>query len=312
MLCVVAPGQGAQTPGMLKPWLELPGATATLTAWAEASKVDLITHGTTSEAETIRDTAIAQALLVANSLLTIRAIFPETRDLLRQVHLVAGHSVGELVAAAVSGVIDDEAAMTLVGVRGRAMAIAAATTPTSMTAVLGGEPTEVIEHLAKLELVAANVNGAGQVIAAGSLEALARLAENPPAKTKLRPLSVAGAFHTSYMQSAVEALRGAALEITAKPPQITLLSNRDGAIVDTGDDAIARIVNQVSNPVRWDLCQKSMHRLGVTGILELAPGGTLVNIAKRELEDVQTFAVKSPADLASAKDFILNHQRRAA
>jgi [acyl-carrier-protein] S-malonyltransferase len=312
MLCVVAPGQGAQTPGMLQPWLELPGAAATLAAWSEASKVDLITHGTTSEAETIRDTAIAQALLVANSLLTIKAIFPETKDLLRQVHLVAGHSVGELVAAAISGVIDAETAMSLVGVRGRAMAIAAATTPTSMTAVLGGEPVEVIEHLAKLDLVAANVNGAGQVIAAGSLEALARLAENPPAKTKLRPLSVAGAFHTNYMQSAVEALRGAALEITVKSPQITLLSNRDGAIVDTGDDAIARIVNQVSNPVRWDLCQKSMHRLGVTGILELAPGGTLVNIAKRELEDVQTFAVKSPADLAAAKDFILNHQRRAA
>jgi [acyl-carrier-protein] S-malonyltransferase len=312
MLCVVAPGQGSQSPGMLKPWLELPGAAATLSSWSEVSKVDLITHGTSSEAETIRDTAIAQALIVANSLLTIRTIFPEPKDLLRQVHVVAGHSVGELVAAAISGVIADETAMMLIGVRGRAMALAAAATPTSMTAVLGGEQEAVIEHLIKLDLVPANVNGAGQVIAAGSLEALAQLAETPPAKTKLRPLSVAGAFHTSYMQSAVEALHGAVLEIAINNPEITLLSNRDGAIVDTGADAMARIVDQVSNPVRWDLCQKSMLQLGVTGLIELAPAGTLVNIAKRELEDVQTFAIKSPADLAAAKDFILTHQRRAA
>ena len=312
MLCVVAPGQGAQSPGMLKPWLELPGVPETLARWSEDSKVDLVLHGTQSDGETIRDTAIAQALLVANSLISIRAIFPEQRDLLRQVHLVAGHSVGELVAAAVSGVISDDAAMNLVGVRGRAMAVAAAVTPTSMTAVLGGEPDDVITHLAKLDLVPANVNGAGQIIAAGTLEALARLAENPPEKTKLRPLSVAGAFHTKFMQSAVEALRGAVLEITPKNPEITLLSNRDGAIVDTGADAIARIVNQVSTPVRWDLCQRSMNRLGVTGIVELAPGGTLANIAKRELDDAQTFAIKSPSDIAAAKEFILEHQRRAA
>ncbi len=312
MLCVVAPGQGAQSPGMLKPWLELPGVSETLTNWSAASKVDLLLHGTESDGETIRDTAIAQALFVANSLLTMKQIFPERIDLLRQVHVVAGHSVGELVAAAISGVISPEAAMNLVGVRGRAMALAAAVTPTSMTAVLGGEPDQVIAHLAKLDLVAANVNGAGQIIAAGTLEALARLAENPPAKTKLRPLSVAGAFHTKHMQAAVEALRGAAMEYLVKNPEIMLLSNRDGAIVDTGADAIARIVTQVSSPVRWDLCQKSMARIGVTGILELAPGGTLVNIAKRELEDVQTFAIKDPADIAGAKDFILSHQRRAA
>ncbi|MFZ9840216.1 MAG: ACP S-malonyltransferase [Candidatus Nanopelagicales bacterium] len=312
MLCVVAPGQGAQTPEMLSPWLELPGVAELLADWSAASKVDLLLHGTKSDAETIRDTAIAQALLVANSLLSIKAIFPERLDLLRQVHLVAGHSVGELAAAAISGVINDEAAMSLVGVRGRAMALSAAVTPTSMTAVLGGDPAEVIEHLANLDLVAANVNGAGQIIAAGSLEALAKLAENPPERTRLRPLSVAGAFHTQYMASAVEALRGAAIEVAITDPEITLLSNSDGAIVDTGTDAIARIVNQVSNPVRWDLCQKSMQRLGVTGIVELAPGGTLTNIAKREFDDVQTFAIKSPADLAEAKEFILTHQRRAA
>ena len=312
MLCVVAPGQGAQSPGMLKPWLDLPGATEALTSWSAASKIDLIQHGTKSDAETIRDTAIAQALLVANALLTIRNLYPEKRDLLRQVHLVAGHSVGELAAAAISGVVSDLVAMELVGVRGRAMAVAAAVIPTSMTAVLGGEQNKVIEHLAKLDLVAANVNGAGQIIAAGSLESLARLADNPPDKTKLRPLSVAGAFHTKYMQSAVEALRGAAAYLAAKDPEITLLSNRDGAIVDTGTDALVRIVNQVSNPVRWDLCQKSMQRLGVTGILELAPGGTLTNIAKREFEDISTFAIKTPEDIAAAKEFILTHQRRAA
>lgn len=312
MLCVVAPGQGAQSPEMLKGWLELPGVPETLSSWSESSKVDLITHGTKSNADTIRDTAIAQALLVANALLSIRALFAERKDLLRQVHVVAGHSVGELAAAAISGVIVDEVALNLVGVRGRAMAVAAAVTPSSMTAVLGGEPDLVIEHLAKLDLVAANVNGAGQIIAAGTLEALARLAEQPPEKTKLRPLSVAGAFHTKFMESAVEALRGAAIEVTPNNPEITLLSNRDGAIVDTGADALTRIINQVSNPVRWDLCQKSMNRLGVTGILELAPGGTLVNIAKRELENVQTFAIKSPEDISAAKEFILNHQRRAA
>ena len=312
MLCVVAPGQGAQTPGMLKPWLELAGVSETLISWSEASKIDLLHHGVDSDAETIRDTAVAQALLVANALISIRVIFPEKLDLLRQVHLVAGHSVGELTAAAIAGVITDESAMNLVGVRGRAMAVAAAVTPSSMTAVLGGDQELVIEHLRGLDLIAANVNGAGQIVAAGTLEALAKLAEHPPAKTKLRPLSVAGAFHTKYMQSAVEALRGAALEVSVNNPEITLISNRDGAIVDTGEDAINRVVNQVSNPVRWDLCQKSMRRLGVTGILELAPGGTLTNIAKRELEDVQTFAIKSPEDIDAAKDFILLHQRRAA
>lgn len=312
MLCVVAPGQGAQSPGMLSPWLELPGVAELLSQWSDASKVDLLVHGTKSDADTIRDTSIAQALLVANSLLSIRAIFPERLDLLRQVHLVSGHSVGELAAAAISGVITDETAMNLVGVRGRAMALAATVTPTSMTAVLGGESAEVIEHLTKLDLVAANVNGASQIIAAGSLEALARLAETPPERTKLRPLSVAGAFHTKYMQSAVEALRGATIDLKPADPEITLISNRDGAIVDTGTDVIARIVTQVSNPVRWDLCQKSMQRLGVTGIVELAPGGTLTNIAKREFDDVQTFAIKSPEDLSGVKEFILDHQRRAA
>jgi [acyl-carrier-protein] S-malonyltransferase len=297
---------------MLKPWLELAGVSETLISWSEASKIDLLHHGVDSDAETIRDTAVAQALLVANALISIRVIFPEKLDLLRQVHLVAGHSVGELTAAAIAGVITDESAMNLVGVRGRAMAVAAAVTPSSMTAVLGGDQELVIEHLRGLDLIAANVNGAGQIVAAGTLEALAKLAEHPPAKTKLRPLSVAGAFHTKYMQSAVEALRGAALEVSVNNPEITLISNRDGAIVDTGEDAINRVVNQVSNPVRWDLCQKSMRRLGVTGILELAPGGTLTNIAKRELEDVQTFAIKSPEDIDAAKDFILLHQRRAA
>jgi [acyl-carrier-protein] S-malonyltransferase len=202
--------------------------------------------------------------------------------------------------------------MQLVGVRGRAMAIAANNHATGMTAVLGGDLDLVIEHLQKLNLTAANVNGAGQVIAAGTLEELAQLAEHPLPGTKLRPLSVAGAFHTKFMDSAVEALRGATVELSAKDPQLTLLSNRDGAIVDTGVDVLARIVGQVSNPVRWDLCQKSMSRINVTGMLELAPAGTLSAIAKRELKEIQTFPLKTPTDLVDAKEFALSHQRRAA
>jgi [acyl-carrier-protein] S-malonyltransferase len=312
MLCVVAPGQGAQTPGMLDSWLGLPNIQSKINDWSAASKVDLVLHGTKSDADTIRDTQIAQALLVANSLLSIRQLFPDTKDIFRHVHVVAGHSVGELVAAAISGVITDLEAMQLVGVRGRAMAIAANNYATGMTAVLGGDLDLVIEHLQKLNLTAANVNGAGQVIAAGTLEELAQLAEHPLPGTKLRPLSVAGAFHTKFMDSAVEALRGATVELSAKDPQLTLLSNRDGAIVDTGVDVLARIVGQVSNPVRWDLCQKSMSRINVTGMLELAPAGTLSAIAKRELKEIQTFPLKTPTDLLDAKEFALSHQRRAA
>ena len=301
MLCVVAPGQGAQTPGMLDSWLGLPNIQSKINDWSAASKVDLVLHGTKSDADTIRDTQIAQALLVANSLLSIRQLFPDTKDIFRHVHVVAGHSVGELVAAAISGVITDLEAMQLVGVRGRAMAIAANNHATGMTAVLGGDLDLVIEHLQKLNLTAA-----------GTLEELAQLAEHPLPGTKLRPLSVAGAFHTKFMDSAVEALRGATVELSAKDPQLTLLSNRDGAIVDTGVDVLARIVGQVSNPVRWDLCQKSMSRINVTGMLELAPAGTLSAIAKRELKEIQTFPLKTPTDLVDAKEFALSHQRRAA
>jgi [acyl-carrier-protein] S-malonyltransferase len=312
MLVVVAPGQGAQTPGFLQPWLELPGVAARLHWWSAVTDVDLVTHGTTSDAETIRDTAVAQPLLVAAGLVGVDALASTRSDVLRGVSVLAGHSVGEITAATAADVLGDEQALTLVRERGRAMATASAASPTGMTAVVGGDPEEVSTALARHGLTAANVNGAGQVVAAGAVDALHALAADPPGRVRLRPLSVAGAFHTHHMAPAAEHLRALVDGIAPADPRVRLLSNRDGAVVHHGRDVLTRIVDQVSSPVRWDLCMAALADLGVTGLLELPPAGTLTGLAKRGLPGVATFALSTPDQLADAHAFVAEHADASA
>jgi len=305
MLAVLCPGQGAQTPGMLAPWLELDSVATHAAELSEATNVDLVAHGTTSDADTIRDTAVAQPLLVASALLTARVLLG---DDLPAGSVVAGHSVGEFGAAALAGVLTDEQALSLVTTRGAAMAAAAAAAePTSMAAVLGGDSDVINQALAALGLTPANVNGGGQVVAAGSAASIAELVANPPERTRVIELQVAGAFHTHYMAPAVDALAAAASGIMPSEPRTTLLSNADGTAVPTGAEALERLVKQVANPVRWDLCMERMLELGVTGIIEVAPGGVLTGLAKRAMKGIPAVALKTPDDLAAARDLVKEH-----
>jgi [acyl-carrier-protein] S-malonyltransferase len=305
VLVIVAPGQGAQTPGFLTPWLEDPSFSDGLDRISEATGLDLRHYGTAADAEAIRDTAVAQPLLVASSLLAAQALSPSNAG--DRADAVSGHSVGEIAAASLAGVLSTDDAMVFVRERGRAMAAAAAVTPTGMTAVLGGDRAEVLAALEWHGLTPANDNGAGQIVAAGTLDQLAALAEDPPEKARLVPLSVAGAFHTTHMQPAVDTLAEVGASMTARDPQTRLISNRDGAVVDSGSDALDRLVAQVSTPVRWDLCMQTMSELGVTGILELTPAGTLVGIARRQLKGVATFSLKTPEQLDDARAFVDEH-----
>ncbi|GAA5023758.1 ACP S-malonyltransferase [Terrabacter aeriphilus] len=307
MLAIVCPGQGSQTPGFLAPWLELDGVREQLTALGLAAGHDLVAHGTESDADTIKDTAVAQPLIVAAGLVTASALFPERSALSATNAVLAGHSVGELTATALAGVLTDDEAIALVATRGRAMAEASAVTPTGMAAVLGGAPDEVLATLETHGLTPANINGAGQVVAAGTLEQVEALRENPPAKARVIPLQVAGAFHTRHMAPAVDAMGEAAARLTPSAPALRLLSNADGSTVADGADALARLVRQVSNPVRWDRCMETMTELGVTALVELAPAGTLVGLAKRAMRGVETLAVKTPDDLDAARALVENH-----
>jgi [acyl-carrier-protein] S-malonyltransferase len=307
VLAIVAPGQGAQVPGFLAPWLEV-GAVASRLGWLSAcAGLDLAYYGTEADAETIRDTAIAQPLIVAAGLIPLLELFPHPTDAFGKVGVGAGHSVGELTAAAAAHVISAEQAMVLVAERGRAMAKAAAVTPTGMTAVLGGDRDTVVTKLTEHGLVAANENGAGQIVAGGTLEQLAALAADPPEGARLRPLEVAGAFHTEHMAPALAALAALASSVSTHDPRTRLLSNRDGAVVHDGRQVLRRIVEQVASPVRWDLCMRTMADLGVTGILELPPAGTLVGLAKRAIPGVETVALKTPDDLDAARDLVARH-----
>ncbi|GAA2584792.1 ACP S-malonyltransferase [Actinomadura fulvescens] len=305
MILLASPGQGAQTPGFLQPWLEVPGVADRLAWWSAVTGLDLVRYGTTADAEEIRDTAVAQPLLVAAALAAYEALYPGGS----RPDAVAGHSVGELAAAVIAGVLSPEAALVLVRERGRAMAEAAAVTETGMTAVLGGDPDEVLASIDKHGLTPANVNGAGQIVAAGTIARLEEFASEPPPRARLRSLSVAGAFHTEHMAPAVDTLRRLAPGAPVADPAITLLSNRDGAAVGTGREYVGRIVEQVSAPVRWDACMTTMRELGVTAIIELPPAGTLVGLAKRELKDagVATLALKTPEDLDKAHELIEAH-----
>ncbi|NJI60446.1 ACP S-malonyltransferase [Microbacterium oxydans] len=297
MIVVVCPGQGSQTPGFLAPWLELDGVAERLAAYSDAAQVDLREHGTTSDADTIRDTRIAQPLIVAASLIAGDALVQKAG---RRADGIAGHSVGEIAALVGSDVIDAETGMRLVGIRGRAMADAAAQEQTGMSAVLGGDEEALLARLAELDLAPANYNGGGQIVVAGALPALAVLAEEPLKGTRVIPLQVAGAFHTRYMASAVSALRDAVADVTPANPDITLWTNRDGSAVADGAQALNYLVDQVSSPVRWDLCMQSFSDAGVTGVIELAPASALVGLAKRGLRGVPTVAVKTPEDLDAA------------
>ena len=309
MLAIVAPGQGAQTPGFLKPWLSEPRF-ADRTGWLSAvSGLDLAHYGTEADADTIRDTAIAQPLLVASGLLVALELFPHPADAFPFIGVAAGHSVGEITAAAGVGVLSAEQAMVFVRERGRAMAAASAVTPTSMTAVIGGHPDEVLAAVAEHGLTAANNNGTGQIVAAGTTEQLAALAAAPPARARLVPLSVAGAFHTVHMESAVAHLAGLARAISTHDPRTRLLSNADGQVVHDGREVLRRLVGQVASPVRWDLCLATMADLGVTGLLEMPPAGTLTGIAKRNLKGVELFALNTPDQLEDALAFVHQHGR---
>ncbi|SIT74420.1 ACP S-malonyltransferase [Microbacterium sp. RU33B] len=299
MIISVFPGQGSQSPGFLVPWLELDGAADRLAAYSEWSGVDLVAAGTEWDADRIRDTQVAQPLIVAASLLSWNALTDRSA-----VAGVAGHSVGEFAAAAAAGVLSEEDALRLVGIRGRAMAEAAAVEKTGMSAVIGGDEAAVVARLAELDLTPANYNGGGQLVAAGSLDALAALAAEPVPGTRVIPLQVAGAFHTRYMAPAVEELRAAAAAVDVSDPGVSLWSNRDGSPVDSGAAFRDLLVDQVASPVRWDLCMASFAEAGATGIVELAPAGTLVGLAKRALRGIPSVAVKTPADLVPAADLI--------
>jgi len=296
MLALIAPGQGSQTPGMLLPWIADPANAELLGQWSQAIDLDLLHLGTRADAEEIRDTANAQPLIVAAGLLSAGAL-----ELEGKFSYVAGHSVGEITAAVLAGVITEVDALRLVRVRGLEMAKAAAASPSGMAAVLGGDREVVLAAIAQAGLVAANDNGGGQIVAAGDLGALAALA---PEGARVRALQVAGAFHTHFMSPAVEAFRDFASTITTSDPTVGVLSNRDGQVLNSGSEIIDRIVSQVANPVRWDLCMSTLQTSGVTKALEVAPAGTLVGLLKRAAEGIEGFAFKSPDDLAAASQFV--------
>jgi [acyl-carrier-protein] S-malonyltransferase len=299
VLAILAPGQGSQTPGMLSAWLEDAELKKLLTSYSSAINLDLERLGTVADADEIKDTANAQPLIVAASLISAHALGSDVNA-----SFVAGHSVGEIAAAALAATLTEVDAMKLVHLRGQEMAKAASLAPAGMSAVLGGERSVVLAAIAELGLVAANDNGAGQIVAAGNLDALSQLA---PDGARVRALAVAGAFHTPFMEPAVAPLRAMAATIEATPANVSVISNKDGSVVRDGREVLNRIVNQIANPVRWDLCMETLRAQGVTGVIELAPGGTLTGLIKRAAPEIEQCALKSPADIAAAREFAARH-----
>jgi [acyl-carrier-protein] S-malonyltransferase len=306
VLAIVCPGQGSQSPGFLSPWLELPGVGDHLTRLSDMAGIDLVRHGTESDAETIKDTAVAQPLIVAAGLVAAKVLLSGDASSHSRASdfVLAGHSVGEITAAALSGALSEADAMAFVRRRANAMADAAAQTPTGMSAVLGGDPDDVLAAIEAAGLTAANANAPGQTVAAGTLDQLQALADNPPAKARVMPLKVAGAFHTSHMAPAVGALEQLRPELEPHGPSVKLLSNYDGGEVVDGEANLDSLIAQVSRPVRWDLCMEQFKSMGVTGLIELPPAGTLAGLAKRGLPGVTAAAVKSPDDLTAARDLV--------
>ncbi|MGI5951227.1 MAG: ACP S-malonyltransferase [Brooklawnia sp.] len=303
MLVIAAPGQGAQTPGFLGSWLEIESFADRMTWLSAVSGIDLAHYGTEADAETIRDTAIAQPLLVAAAIAVGHELFGDDCP----ADLLAGHSVGEIGAAVLSGALSAESAMVFIRERGQGMATASAVQPTGMSAVVAGKPDEVLARIEECGLTPANYNGSGQIVAAGTMEQLQQLADNPPTRARVIPLQVAGAFHTVHMAPAMQRLEVLARSIPTTDPSIALLSNRDGQTVSSGAEYLGRMVNQVTNPVRWDLCMATMADRGVTGLLELTPAGTLTGIAKRNLKGVELFNLNTPDQLTQAREFCAAH-----
>jgi [acyl-carrier-protein] S-malonyltransferase len=302
VIVVVAPGQGSQTPGFLDPWIAEPRFKEHLQRISDSVGIDLVKHGTTSDADTIRDTAIAQPLIVAAGLLALQGLVSDDGKL--KVAGVAGHSVGEVTASVVSGILGEEEALRFVKQRSRGMADAAALVKTGMSAVIGGDEDALLAHLAKLELEPANFNGGGQIVVAGKLTKLAELTKDPLPGTRVIPLQVAGAFHTHFMEPSVPALHEVAASIWASDPILPIWTNRDGAQIESGTTFVDLMVSQVTSPVRWDLTMAALSAAGVTGLIELAPAGALVGLAKRGLKGVPTVAIKTPDDLAAAHDMM--------
>lgn len=307
MIVVVCPGQGSQTPGFLTPWLELPEFAASIATQQAASGIDLVAHGTVSDADTIRDTSVAQPLIVAAGVATIAALTGGKSLAEVGVAGVAGHSVGEITAAVAAGVFDSETGIKFVRERGNAMAQAAALETTSMAAILGGDQAEIEAKLTELGLEPANYNGGGQIVAAGSAAGIAALQESPVAGTRVIPLQVAGAFHTRYMAPAVATLDTYSQSVSIADPAVKLWSNNGGRLIASGTEFVSLLVSQVKSPVRWDLCMSAMQAAGVTAIIEVAPAGTLVGLAKRGMSGVETLAIKTPENLEAARTLIANH-----
>ena len=308
MIVIVCPGQGAQTPGMLNPWLEVSAFKTSLESQAAASGVDLVAHGTTSDADTIRDTAVAQPLIVATGVASLAALADGSSLADLGVAGVAGHSVGEITAAVAAGIFTAEQGIRFVKQRGDAMAKAAALEATTMAAILGGDQAEVEAKLASLDLQPANYNGGGQIVAAGSVAGITALQADPVAGTRVIPIQVAGAFHTRYMQPAVASLEAYANGLSVFDPSVTIWTNAGGRKVGSGAEFVSLLVSQVSSPVRWDLCMAEMVNAGVTALIELAPAGTLVGLAKRSMPGIETLAVKTPDQLDAARELIKNHR----
>ena len=304
MLVIVCPGQGSQTPGFFTPWLELPAFRETIEIAQSAAGIDLLTYGTISDADTIKDTSVAQPLIVSASLASYAALVSAG---LKGVTGVAGHSVGELAAASIAGVFDTATAMEFVTKRGAEMAKAAAMTKSSMAAVLGGDRDEVVAYLEARGLSAANYNGSGQIVAAGDADGIAALATEPLTGTRVIPLQVAGAFHTKYMEPAVAELANYAAGLSTADTSMKLWTNKDGTVVTSGTEYLNLLVNQVSNPVRWDLCMDAMVSAGVTALIELSPAGTLAGLAKRGMPGIETLALKTPDQLDAAIELAKNH-----
>jgi len=300
----VAPGQGSQVPGFLLPWLEDSKSSHLVDQWSALIDLDIRALGTTADADFIRETSRAQPLLVAAGLIAFSRLRSEFEF---HISAFSGHSVGEITALGAAGVLDFDSALKLVHLRGAEMSKAALGSNTGMAAVLGGEREVVITHLHSLGLTAANENGAGQIVAAGSAAQLEKLTENPPTGARVRPLAVSGAFHTSVMKPAVPVLRELANQLQAHDAPSPVISNKDGAAISQGSELLDRIVGQIAGPVRWDLCMERLSVLGITGVLELPPAGTLVGLIKRAAPDIETFALKSPEDLLGAQEFIARH-----
>jgi [acyl-carrier-protein] S-malonyltransferase len=307
VIVVVCPGQGAQTPGFMLPWLDVPAFRTSIEGMQEASGIDLVAHGTVSDADTIRDTAVAQPLIVSAGVATLAALFDQDGRVSGKISGVSGHSVGEITAAVASGIFTTEQGIRFVKERGDAMALAAGLEPTSMAAVLGGDQMIVEARLAELGLEPANYNGGGQIVAAGSAAAIGELQAAGPAGSRVIPLQVAGAFHTRYMAPAVASLSTYAAGLSVSDPVAKLWTNAGGRLIDKGAEFVELMVNQVKSPVRWDLCMAAMVEAGVTALIEVSPAGTLSGLAKRSMPGVETLAIKSPDNLDAALELISNH-----